>query len=75
MRLDGDVLTHRKTFVHRASCAIDEGRCEYLTLYRPDQLRQLLVDVGLTEISVHAGWTDASYDGGELLVVTARAPS
>ena len=74
LRLDGDVLTHAKTFVHRSEARIDEGRVERLVLYTPASLRELLTSAGFEAISLHEGWTPASYAGGEILVATAVRP-
>jgi SAM-dependent methyltransferase len=74
LRLDPDtgVLTHDKTFVHRASGAIDEGRRERLMLYSDEQLRALLADAGFVDVELREGWSEAPYDGGEVMVVLAR---
>ena len=74
LRLDpaSGVLTHDKTFVHRTSGAIDEGRRERLTLYSEEGLRSLLADAGFADVQLRAGWSDARYDGGEVMVVLAR---
>jgi SAM-dependent methyltransferase len=71
LALDGDVLTHRKTFVHRTSGAIDEGRSERLVLYTADTLRPLLTDAGFAGVEVREGWGPEPYAGGDLLVVSA----
>ncbi|MDO9408794.1 bifunctional 2-polyprenyl-6-hydroxyphenol methylase/3-demethylubiquinol 3-O-methyltransferase UbiG [Patulibacter sp.] len=73
LHLDGEtgVLTHRKTFVHRTTGEIDEGRREALRLYATDDLVALLHDAGFGEVETFAGWDGAPYDDGELLVVTA----
>lgn len=73
LRLEGDVLVHDKTFVHRTTGLVDEGRREHLTLYSPDQVRALLASTGFIEVELYDGWSDRPYAGGETLVVTARA--
>jgi SAM-dependent methyltransferase len=65
------VLTHRKTFVHRTTGEIDEGRREALRLYATDDLVALLQEAGFGDVETFAGWNGAPYDDGELLVVTA----
>lgn len=75
LHLDGDVLTHAKTFVHRTEARIDEGRVERLLLYTPDSLSALLTAAGFGEVALHEGWTPAPYAGGEVLVATAVRPS
>lgn len=74
LHLDRDtgVLTHRKTFVHRTTGEIDEGRREALRLYATSDLTALLKDAGFGDVETFAGWDGAPYDDGELLVVTAR---
>jgi SAM-dependent methyltransferase len=73
LRLDGDTLTHAKTFIHRHDGRVDTGRREQIELYTEPALRALLEAAGFTDVRCFAGWTDAPYDGGELLVATARA--
>lgn len=68
------ILTHDKTFVHRSSGAIDEGRREQLMLYSSDQLGALLAGAGFVDVQLRDGWSDRAYDGGELMVVLARRP-
>jgi SAM-dependent methyltransferase len=70
--MDGPVLVHRKTFVHRSDGTVDAGRRERLRLYVPAELDALLADVGLTDVEHHDGWTGRPYAGGDHLVVTAR---
>ncbi|WP_026909684.1 class I SAM-dependent methyltransferase [Patulibacter minatonensis] len=74
LHLDRDtgVLTHRKTFVHRTTGEIDEGRREALRLYSTEELTTLLGEAGFADVETFAGWDGAPYDDGELLVVTAR---
>jgi SAM-dependent methyltransferase len=69
--LRGDVLAHEKTFIHRTSGKVDQGRREQLYLYSPDDLEALLDEAGLRQISFFEGWTAEQYAGGDRLVVTA----
>ena len=77
LRLDPStgVLTHDKTFVHRTSGAIDEGRRERLMLYSEAQLRELLGEAGFVDVAMREGWSEAAYDGGEVMLVLARRPA
>jgi SAM-dependent methyltransferase len=70
-QLDGDVLTHEKTFIHRTSGDVDQGRREQLYLYSAEDLQSLLDEAGFREIRLFEGWTGEPYTGGEQLVVTA----
>jgi SAM-dependent methyltransferase len=70
--VDGNVLTHHKTFVHRESGEIDEGRSERLVLYTAEEIESLLGQAGFEDVEAHASWNSAPYEGGDLLVVTAR---
>src|SRR5262249_41543079 len=67
----GDVLTHRKTFIHLTSGAFGRGRKERLFLYTEESLTQLLADVGFREIRLYEGWSEDRYRGGEALVAMA----
>lgn len=72
--LSGDsVLTHEKTFVHRISGEIDEGRSERLRIYEPQEVTDLLQRTGFANAQVFEGWTGEPYGGGDVLVVSARA--
>jgi SAM-dependent methyltransferase len=70
--IDGSVLSHRKTFVHRTSGEIDEGRSERLVLYTASEIEALLDAAGFGEAETFAGWDAAPYADGDLLVVTGR---
>lgn len=72
LHLDGDVLTHTKTFVHRHDNRIDEGRRERLFLYTAESVTALLHDAGFESVRLLDGWTDRPYSGGEVMVATAR---
>jgi SAM-dependent methyltransferase len=69
--LRGAVLVHEKTFIHRISGEVDQGRREQLYLYSPDDLEPLLDEASFREIRFFEGWTDGQYAGGDVLVVTA----
>src|SRR4051812_3867908 len=71
LTLDEDVLTHAKTFVHRQTGAIDEGRSERLVLYTPETIRGALTAAGFGGITLLDGWGDAGYADGDRLVVLA----
>ena len=51
----GDVLTHKKTFVHRTTGEIDEGRRERLFLYTPDSIDAVLRGVGFSQVELYEG--------------------
>jgi SAM-dependent methyltransferase len=70
--VEGNVLTHHKTFVNRKSGEIDEGRSERLVLYTPAEIEALLAQAGFEDVQAYASWDKAPYSGGDLLVVTAR---
>jgi SAM-dependent methyltransferase len=72
VRVDGPVLEHRKTFIHRRTGEVDAGRCERLYLYTPRSIAELLGEAGFEDPRAHEGWTSAPYAGGESMVVTAR---
>jgi SAM-dependent methyltransferase len=69
--LDGDVLSHEKTFIHRTTGEVDVGRRERLQLYTPEALESLLGEAGFRDVGFFEGWTSDRYAGGEELVVTA----
>jgi SAM-dependent methyltransferase len=73
LELRGDVLTHRKTFVHRDDARVDSGRSERVRLYGVPDIEALLSAAGFGDVVCTEGWTDDPYDGGELLVARARA--
>ena len=73
LELNADVMTHRKTFVHRHDGRVDSGRSERLRLYAAPDLEALLTAAGFGDVACTDGWTDDPYDGGELLVARARA--
>jgi SAM-dependent methyltransferase len=75
LNASGKVMSHEKTFVHRTSGEIDSGRREHLYLYKPAEVEDLLRRGGFDEVRLHEGWTDAPYQGGEVLVVSARRPA
>jgi SAM-dependent methyltransferase len=70
---DDSVLTHEKTFLHRQTGEVDEGRRERLRIYRPEDLVELLGSSGFEDVELWDGWGEDAYAGGDVLVVTARA--
>lgn len=68
------VLTHTKTFVHRTTGEIDEGRTERLMLYSPEAITRLVTEAGFADVELREGWSPDPYRGGELTVVLARRP-
>lgn len=75
LSVEGNLLIHKKQFVHRATGMVDQGRCERIRLYSTGELRHLLDQSRFHDIRFHAGWTDRPYDGEEILVVTALRAS
>ena len=75
LRYDGQrrVLSHHKTFVHRTSGEIDEGRHEHLRLYDAAELDVELRAAGFADVEAHGGWTGEPCGADdELLVVCGR---
>src|SRR5918997_592170 len=75
LRYDGQrrVLSHHKTFVHRTSGEIDEGRHEHLRLYDAAELEVELRAAGFAEMEAHGDWTGGPCGADdELLVVCGR---
>src|SRR5262249_19494651 len=72
--LDGPVLEHRKTFIHRETGEVDSGRTETLQLYSVDEIEKLLSEAGFEGAAAHQGWTPEPYRDDESMVVTARRP-
>lgn len=72
LTLDGSVLVHRKTFVHRHDGTVDATRSERLRLYDPDELTALATAAGLRDVALLDGFSERPYAGGEHLVMTAR---
>jgi SAM-dependent methyltransferase len=68
----GEVLIHEKTFIHRTSGEVDSGRCERLHLYDEADTTNVLASAGFHEIQLFEGWSDEPYQGGEVMVLTAR---
>jgi len=73
--VDGPVLTHEKTFIHRETGEVDTGRTERLQLYSPREIADLLEGAGFEAVEAHDGWTGDPYRDGESMVVTARRPA
>lgn len=71
--VEGELMTHRKTFIHRTDGTIDESREERIVIYTEAQLEAMLTTAGFVDIQLRAGWSDEQYDGGKFLVVTARS--
>jgi SAM-dependent methyltransferase len=69
---DREILTHTKTFVHRTSGEIDQGRREQLYLYTPDSIDAILRSAGFKKVRLYEGWSADSYRGGEVMVVAAQ---
>jgi SAM-dependent methyltransferase len=72
---DDEVLAHTKTFVHRTSGAIDDGRRERLFLYTPDSISTVLRGAGFSDVRLYEGWSRDAYRGGEVMLVKARRPA
>ena len=72
--LEGPVLVHNKTFLHRHTGEVDTGRTERLYLYSPRDIEELLGEAGFEGVAAHEGWTREPYRGGESMVVVARRP-
>jgi SAM-dependent methyltransferase len=70
--LEGNVMVHRKTFVHRTAGIIDEGRCERLAIHTPADIRAWCRDAGFADVGLFEGWTRDPYRGGATLVVVAK---
>ena len=67
----GEILTHEKTFIHRASGRVDAGRVERLYLYTTERLQELLAAASFRDVRFYEGWSEEPYQGGEIMVVTA----
>jgi SAM-dependent methyltransferase len=72
LRLENGILLHDKTFIHRTTGEIDEGRRERLKLYSELELRAILGDAGFSDVACAEGWSTTPYGGGEAMVVTAH---
>lgn len=73
LSLDGSVLVHRKTFVHRTEGTVDEGRSERVAIYSPAEVQELCSCAGFADVQMFEGWTGEAYAGGGTMVVTAAA--
>lgn len=69
---DGQVLVHRKTFIHRETGEVDSGRSERLFIYSPESIAELLGEAGFEDPRALEDWTGEPYAGGNSMVVTAR---
>jgi len=67
----GEILTHEKTFIHRLNGRVDAGRVERLYLYTEERVQELLVAASFRNVRFYEGWSEESYQGGEVMVVTA----
>jgi len=68
-----DVLTHRKTFVHRTDHVVDDSRREHLRLYDEATARASAEAAGFGDVQAFGGWREVpGGPGDEVLVVTAR---
>jgi SAM-dependent methyltransferase len=72
--LEGPVLVHRKTFIHRRTGEVDSGRAESLYLYSVEGIRELLESAGFASVEAHQGWSAEEYRDDESMVVTALRP-
>lgn len=72
LRLEGCILTHIKTFIHRTTGQVDTGRRERLMIYSMQEISHILRHAGFDQIVGHEGWTETSYESAETMVVTAR---
>jgi SAM-dependent methyltransferase len=70
--LEGNVMVHRKTFVHRTDGTVDEGRCERLAIHAPADIRAWCHEAGFAEVELFEGWTRDAYCGGATMVVVAN---
>lgn len=70
--LDGNVLIHHKTFIHRTENIVDEGRSERLALYATADIAAMVEAEGFTDVELREGWTKVRYADGPCLVVEAR---
>jgi SAM-dependent methyltransferase len=66
------VLDHAKTFVHRTTGEIDDGRRERILLYTPQSLAAAVAAAGFEDTQLYEGWTAEPYAGGDILVAVAR---
>jgi SAM-dependent methyltransferase len=71
---DSQILTHRKTFIHRTSGEVDDTRCEHIRLYDGPSVRTALVDAGFGDVELFGDWTGKPHEAtDELLIAVARA--
>lgn len=67
------ILTHHKTFIHRATGAVDSSRAEHIRLYDRTSLAQTLQAAGFEEIEFYGDWSGRAHDANdELLIAVAR---
>jgi SAM-dependent methyltransferase len=71
---DSQILTHRKTFIHRTSGEIDDTRREHIRLYDGPTVKTALSDAGFGDVELFGDWTGKPYEASdELLIAVARA--
>lgn len=72
---DTQILAHHKTFIHRTSGEIDQGRSEHIRLYDVSTIRDELQDAGYTDISTYGDWEGRAHrpDDEQLVVIARRA--
>jgi SAM-dependent methyltransferase len=68
---DTQILTHRKTFVHRTSGEIDVGRSEHVRLHDRATVEEQLRAAGFAGIAAYGDWSGRAHQtGDELLILT-----
>jgi SAM-dependent methyltransferase len=71
---ESQVLTHRKTFVHRTTGEIDDTRGEHLRLYDGPSVTTALSQAGFGGVELFGDWAGKAYEpSDELLIAVARA--
>jgi SAM-dependent methyltransferase len=75
LTLDGPVLVHEKTFIHRHTGEVDAGRAERLYLYSPRDIQELLEQAGFEGAEAREGWSARPYSDDESMVVIAWRPA
>jgi SAM-dependent methyltransferase len=75
LTLNGPVLLHEKTFIHRETGEVDAGRAERLQLYSPSDILGLLERAGYEGTEARQGWSAEPYSDDESMVVIARRPA
>jgi SAM-dependent methyltransferase len=71
---ESQILTHRKTFIHRTTGEIDDSRCEHLRLYDGPSVTTALAEAGCGDVDLFGDWTGKPHEpSDELLIAVARA--